>query len=59
MTLNIIQNVDQAIFVFRDAGKWLLESGKKLSKWWQLRNLNKKFLFEYAKPEESYVGVIQ
>ncbi len=27
MTLNIIQNVDQAIFVLRDAGEWLIENG--------------------------------
>ena len=58
MTLNIIQDTDQAMLVLRDAGKWLLKSGGKPSKWWQLQNLNKKFLFQYAKPEEFYVGLV-
>ena len=58
MSIKFIQNVDKAIEVMRDAGKWLKESGKKPSKWWQLKNLNRKFLFQYAKPNEFYVGLI-
>lgn len=57
-SIKIIQNVDQAISVMRDAGKWLLESGKKPSKWWQLQNLNRKFLFRYVKREEFFVGLV-
>jgi len=53
-----IQDVDKTIEVLRSAGKWLLDSGKKPSKWWQLDNLNKEFLFQYAKPEEFYVGLV-
>jgi len=56
--IRIIQNVNQTISVMRDAGKWLLESGKKPSKWWQLQNLNRKFLFQYAKQEEFFVGLV-
>ena len=51
--------MDLAISVMRNAGKWLLESGKKPSKWWQLQNLNREFLLEYAKLEEFYVGTIR
>jgi hypothetical protein len=40
----------------RDAGEWLEKSGKNPSKWWQLDNLNNKFLLQYAKPEEFYVS---
>ena len=58
MNLNFFNDVDKTIFVLRDAAKWLLSSGKKPSKWWQLKNLNKKFLFQYAKPEEFYVGLV-
>lgn len=58
MTIKFIQDVAKAIEVMRDAGKWLEESGKKPSKWWQLTNLNRKFLSQYAKPEEFYVGLI-
>ena len=56
--MKIVQDVDRAILVMRDAGKWLTESGKNPSKWWQLKNLNRKFLFQYAKPEEFYVLLI-
>ncbi len=30
----------------------------KPSKWWQLSNLNKQFLFQYAKPDEFFVGLV-
>jgi len=56
--IKIVQDVDQAIMVMRDAGRWLEESGKNPSKWWQLKNLNKKFLFQYTKPEEFYVVLV-
>lgn len=56
--IRILQDVDLAILVMRDAGKWLAKSGKNPSKWWQLQNLNRKFLLQYAKPEEFYVVLI-
>lgn len=58
MEIKIVNNIDQAILVMRDAGKWLEESGKKPSKWWQLQNLNRDFLLHYAKPEEFYVALV-
>ena len=42
----------------RDAGKWLEETDRKTSKWWQLKNLNRKFLFQYANPKEFYAALI-
>ena len=57
-SIKIIQDVDRAILVMRNAGKWLEESGKKPSKWWRSENLNRKFLLRYAKPEEFYVALV-
>ena len=54
----IEQNVDKAILVMRNAGKWLLNSGKNPSKWWLLENLKKEFLFQYAEPSEFYVILV-
>lgn len=34
------------------------ESGKEVSKWWKLENLNSEFLLQYAKPEEFYVALV-
>ena len=51
-SIEIIQDMDQAILVLRNVSKWLKESGKNLSKWWKLENLNRDFLLQYAKPEE-------
>lgn len=58
MNIEIRQNADLAIAVMRNAGKWLQDSGKNPSKWWKLENLNRNFLFRYAKPEEFYVALI-
>lgn len=57
-SVRIVQDINQAILVMRDAGKWLKESGKSPSKWWRLENLNRKFLLQYAKPEEFYVALV-
>lgn len=51
-------NVDQAIAVMCAAGQWMLDTDKEVSKWWDLDNLNRDFLFQYAKREEFYVGII-
>lgn len=56
--MEIITDIDKAILVMRDSGKWLKDSGQHVSKWWDLENLNKEFLLKYAKPEEFYVGLI-
>lgn len=56
--ITFIQNMDQAIGVMRDAGKWLSESGKNPSKWWKLENLNRTFLLQHAKVDEFYVGLV-
>ena len=57
-SVRFVQNVDQAISVMRNAGSWLLDTGKNPSKWWQLQNLNREFLWQYAKPEEFYVALV-
>lgn len=49
--------MDQAIGVMRSAGKWMKESGKNPSQWWQLENLNQEFLLKHAKEDEFYVGL--
>lgn len=57
-SIQFVQNMDLAISVMQEAGAWLLEVGKQPSKWWQLQNLNKEFLSQYAKPDEFYVAMI-
>ena len=47
-------DVDSAIEIMREAGQWLIDSGRTPSKWWSPDNLNKDFLFKYAKPEEFF-----
>lgn len=56
--MKIVQDMDKAIGVMRSAGKWMKESGKNLSKWWRLENLNRKFLLRHAKEDEFYVGLV-
>lgn len=58
-SLKVVQNVDIAISVMRNAGKWLLKSGKKPSKWWRPKNLNRKFLFRYTRQREFYAVLIK
>lgn len=50
--------MDQSISVMRHAAQWMLESGKEVTKWWDLKNLHKDFLLEHAKEDEFYVGLI-
>jgi hypothetical protein len=59
MSVKFVQDIDKTIFVMRDAGKWLEETGRKPSKWWRLKNLSRKFLLQYAKPQEFYVGLAE
>lgn len=54
----ILQNTDLAISVMQDAGRWIEENGKPLSRWWKSENLNRDFLLRYANPEEFYVVMI-
>src|SRR3989344_619587 len=56
--MEIVQDMDQAIGVMYDAGKWLEESGKHPSESWQTKNLNKEYLSRYAKLEEFFVAVV-
>ena len=56
--MEVVNDVDKAILVMRDAGKWMVDSGIAPSKWWDLPNLNKEFLFQYAKAEEFYVCLV-
>jgi GNAT superfamily N-acetyltransferase len=58
METQVVQDMDLAIEVMRDCGKWLLESGKKPNKWWQLQNLNREFLRKHTKPDEYYVFLV-
>lgn len=58
MAVKVIQDVDKSIFVMRDAGKWLEETGRNPSKWWQSKNLHREFLLQYAKPQEFYVALV-
>lgn len=51
----LVNNIDAAIAVMHEAGKWLVESSKNPSKWWKPENLTKDFLLQYAKPDEFYV----
>ena len=35
-----------------------LKSGMNPSKWWHPKNMNKKFMLQYAEPEEFYVAIV-
>jgi len=59
MNLTITQDMDKAIQVMRSTAEWRTKVGKKYSKWWDLKNLNKEFLLQYAKPEHFYVAIIK
>jgi GNAT superfamily N-acetyltransferase len=56
--ISIVQDMDLAIAVMRDCGTWLLASGKRPNKWWQLTNLNREFLLKHTKPDEYYVFLV-
>lgn len=58
MEIKFVHDIDLAITVMKDAGKWLEETGKSPSKWWQLDNLNPEFLLQYANQDEFCVGLI-
>lgn len=57
-SISFAQNMTQAISVMRDAGKWLMDSGRNPSKWWQPQNLNPEFLLQHAKEDEFYVCLV-
>lgn len=50
----LVNDVNSAINIMREAGQWLLDNGQTPSKWWDPKNLNKDFLLQYATPEEFY-----
>jgi GNAT superfamily N-acetyltransferase len=51
-------DIDSAIELMKEAGQWLIDSGRTPSKWWDPKNLNREFLFQYAQPEEFRTLVI-
>jgi GNAT superfamily N-acetyltransferase len=57
--MNIVQNMDDAIEVLREASAWMGRSGKTISKWWDPKNLNRQFLLRYAKESEFYVCKVE
>ncbi len=56
--IKIIQNIDQAIEVMQDAGKWMEENDMNPSKWWKSETLNKEVMLQYANKDEFYVGIV-
>ena len=58
LSVKFVQDVELAISVMRNAGEWLLESGKNPSKWWQPQNMNREFLLQHANPEEFYARLV-
>ena len=57
-SVEIVQDIDKAILVLYDAGKWLKETGKNTSKWWDPQNMNKDFLLKHSEPNEFYALLI-
>ena len=57
-SIKVIQDREQAISVMRNANKWMKEKNIPISKWWDLKNLNKDFLLQYAKQEEFYCVLV-
>lgn len=54
----IVQDMDKAITVMREAGNWLLTSGKNPNKWWHPDSLTEDFLLRYVKPHEFFVVTV-
>jgi GNAT superfamily N-acetyltransferase len=57
-TVEVIQDIEQAIPVLSNVSRWMLESGMNPSRWWHPDNMNKTFLLKYAEPEEFYVALV-
>lgn len=55
MNLTFTQNIDLAIQVLQKVSKGMVESGKKVSKWWKLENMKREFLLQYAQEDEFFV----
>lgn len=53
--ITVVQDMDKAVAVMREAGNWLLTSGKNPNKWWHPDSLTTDFLLRYVKPHEFYV----
>jgi GNAT superfamily N-acetyltransferase len=58
MGREVVQDVDKAIAVMRDAAEWLEASGKNPSKWWQPSNMTRAFLLQHAEPSEFYAVLV-
>ncbi|MBI4162789.1 MAG: GNAT family N-acetyltransferase [Candidatus Aenigmarchaeota archaeon] len=56
--MKVIQDIDKSISVMQNASRWMKYEGIPISKWWDLKNLNKKFLVQYAKTDEFYCVLV-
>lgn len=56
--VTIVHDMDRAVSLMKHAGRWLISSGKPISKWWHPDNLNKEFLLQYVSPDEWYVALV-
>lgn len=56
--VTIVNDMDQAISLMKQAGRWLISSRKHVSKWWHPDNLHKEFLRQYISPDEFYVALV-
>lgn len=58
-SVSIVNDMERAIALMQEAGKWLVASGKNPTKWWQPQNLNQEFLLRYLRPDEFYVVFVR
>ncbi|HVZ12103.1 MAG TPA: GNAT family N-acetyltransferase [Patescibacteria group bacterium] len=56
--IKFVQDVDATISVMKDAGEWLLSSGKHPSKWWKPDNMDRDFLLQHADTDQFYTGIV-
>ncbi len=53
--ITYVQDMEKALLLMQEAGKWLKNTNKHPSKWWKVENLTKERVLEYSHPDEFYV----
>lgn len=57
--IEIINDIDKSLEVMGNAAQWLLESGRRPSKWWLPENMNRDFMLKHSEPNEYFVALVR
>ncbi len=53
--IRVYQDKAKAIKIIKDVSRWLRESGKEVSEWWDADKIDEHFFDKYAKDTDFYV----